>query len=129
MSDEFEDIDSRRPVYLHICKDGTLSYRRRHQKNFNNRTLPFFTVDNEKQAHEIQVRFCRFMPEGHPDLPSANWYVWTDFPGTVEAIDEVAAKVREFYLTHLAPKLGPAPRAMPRRGVAKQRTVGQRKAS
>lgn len=93
--------DMSRPVYLHICKDGTVTYRRAGQKVFNGRALPVFTVDNEEQAVDIQVRFCRSQWGEHPKLPGQTWYKLNEFAGTLDDLDRVAAMFREFYRAHL----------------------------
>lgn len=86
-----------RPVVIHICKDGTITYRRRDQKVFNGVALPVFTVDTEEQARDIQIRFGRRQYDNHPLLPGQPWYRWTDFPGTLEALDDVSDRCDIWY--------------------------------
>lgn len=97
--------DFSRPVYLHVCKDGTVSYRRAGQKVFNGRALPVFTVDNEEQAVDMQVRFCRRQWVDHPQMkPGEGWYKLNEFSGEMDDLDRVADMFREFYNQHLAAK-------------------------
>ena len=90
-----------RPVYLHVCKDGTVTYRRKGQKVFNDRALPVFTVDTESQAVDLQVRFCRAQWTEHPRLPGQTWYKLNEFSGELDDLDRVATLFREFYNEHL----------------------------
>lgn len=94
--------DMSRPVYLHCCKDGTITYRRAGQKVFNGRALAVFTVDNEEQAVDLQVRFCRAQWVEHPQLPGQTWYKLNEFSGELDDLDRVTAMFREFYDAHLA---------------------------
>lgn len=66
--------DLSRPILIHVCKDGTISYRTRRQKVFNGVALPVFSVDTEEQARDIQVRFGRRMYDSHPKIPGRPWY-------------------------------------------------------
>src|SRR5258706_5281352 len=85
-----------RPVLIHVCKDGTISYRTRAEPVFNGRALPVFSVDTEEQARAVQVRFGRRQYGEHPDLPGRPWYRWTDFDGDVEKLDDVSRAICEF---------------------------------
>lgn len=93
--------DLNRPVYIHICKDGTISYRRAGEPVFNGRALPVFSVDSEDQAHQIQVRFGRKQYIDHPELPGKPWYKWTDFDGNLDSLDAISESCREFYDEYL----------------------------
>jgi hypothetical protein len=86
-----------RPVLIHICKDGTFTWRRRGQPVFNGRALAVFSVDTEEQAREAQVLFCRRQYAPHPQLPSQPWYTWTDFTGELDALEDVTAKLRAWW--------------------------------
>lgn len=97
------DLD--RPVMIHVCKDGTVTYRTRDQKVFNGKALPVFSVDTVQQAESIQVHFCNLQYVEHPQMPGKPWYRWTAFPGTLEALDDVTSKMREFYETRLLAKV------------------------
>ena len=63
-----------RPIKLHICRDGTISYRRDGEPVLNGVALPVFSVDTEEQAKSIQVRFGRQQYTEHPDQPGRPWY-------------------------------------------------------
>lgn len=66
--------DYSRPIMLHVCKDGTVSYRRPGEKVFNGVALPTFSVDTIAQAESIQVRFCRLQHGEHDLMPGRPWY-------------------------------------------------------
>lgn len=70
----YAEIYGDRPIVIHICKDGTISYRRRGEKVFNGVALPVFTVDTVEQAEAIQIRFGRRAYSEHPDIPGKPWY-------------------------------------------------------
>lgn len=63
-----------RPVLLHVCKDGTVSYRTRAEPVFNGKALPVFSVNSVDEAQAIQVRFCRRGYGPHPQMPGRVWY-------------------------------------------------------
>lgn len=98
-----EDIG--RPVVIHLCKDGTISYRRKHEPVFNGVALPVFTVDNEEQAQAVQIRFGRLQWHEHPQMPGKAWYRWTDFSGNADDLDAISDKLRAFYETELKPRM------------------------
>jgi hypothetical protein len=82
---------------LDLCKDGTLSYRRRAQLPFNGVALPVFSVDTEEQAREAQVHFCRRQWVAHPYLPGQPWYRWTDFDGEVGSLEGVSVRLAAWW--------------------------------
>lgn len=88
-----------RPIMLHVCKDGTVSYRdaSKHEKVFNGAALPVFSVDTVDEAEQIQVRFCRKMYSTHPLMPGKPWYIFNDFTGDVDDLDFVTASFANFY--------------------------------
>lgn len=100
-----------RPIMLHVCKDGTVSYRDKRLKTkvFNGRALPVFSVDTVEQARQIQVRFCRRQygahPQAKPNTGTDEWYMLTVFSGEVEDLDRVAAEFTAFYDEHLAKRI------------------------
>lgn len=99
-----------RPIMIHVCKDGTVSYRDKRTKTkvFNGRALPVFSVDTVEQAEQIQIRFCRLQygshPEAKPNTGTDKWYTLTVFSGELEDLDRVTAEFVAFYDEHLAPK-------------------------
>lgn len=97
--------DYSRAVMIHICKDGTISYRTRDQKVFNGRALPVFSVDTIEQAKEAQVLFGRQQYVEHPQIPGQPWYRWTDFDGNVESLTGVTERLRDWW-THRRPIRG-----------------------
>jgi hypothetical protein len=80
-----------------ICKDGTISYRRLGEPSFNGVALPVFSVNHEDQARQLQLRFGRLQYEEHPKMPGRPWYRWTDFPGTILALDDVSDRCDIWY--------------------------------
>jgi hypothetical protein len=68
--------DFRRRFMVHICKDGTISYRDAHANEpvFNGVALPVLSVDTEEEAQAIQVRFGRCQHGEHPQMPGKPWY-------------------------------------------------------
>lgn len=91
-----------RPMLIHLCKDGTITYRRQGQPVFNGVALPVYSVDTEAQAKAVQVRFGRRQYGEHDLLPGQPWYRWTDFSGDVDALDDVSRAIHVFYHAHLA---------------------------
>ena len=59
-TDDLRDAYKRRYM-IHVCKDGTVTYRDTvtHEKVFNGRALPVFSVDTVEEAKAIQIRFCK----------------------------------------------------------------------
>lgn len=94
-----------RPIMIHVCKDGTVSYRDKRTKTkvFNGRALPVFSVDTVEEAKLIQVRFCRLQygrhPQAKPNTGTDNWYILTQFSGELEDLDRIAAEFAAFYAT------------------------------
>jgi hypothetical protein len=86
-----------RPILIHICKDGTISYRTRTQPVFNGRALAVFSVDTEQQAEDVQVLFGRKQYEEHPEIPGKAWYRWNDFRGEVDDLERVGDMIRSMY--------------------------------
>lgn len=63
-----------RPILIHVCKDGTISYRTRKQKVFNGRALPICSVETEKDAQSLQIRFGSRQWTEHPQMRGKIWY-------------------------------------------------------
>lgn len=90
--------DFSRPITIHICKDGTISYRAKHEPIFNGVALPVFTVNTVQQAQDIQVMYGRKQWTDHPDMaPGQSWYRWTDFSGDVDALDGITETLRGWW--------------------------------
>lgn len=66
--------DYMRPIMVHVCRDGTVTFRRRDEPVFNGRALPVFSVNTPEEAEAIQVRFCRAQWKAHPLMPGKTWY-------------------------------------------------------
>ena len=107
--------DLNRAVTIHICKDGTVTYRMKGQKAFNGIAFPVFSVDTEQQAKDLQTRFCRLSTFHHPKMkPQEKWYKLSNLPdGTdlalrpeavleLEDLKGITAMFRTFYADHLA---------------------------
>lgn len=86
-----------RPILIHCCKDGTITYRTRKQKVFNGVALPVFSVDTVEQAKELQVRFCCLAYGEHPKMPGQSWYKLTDFAGTFQDLYRVGEMLEAWY--------------------------------
>ena len=76
--------DLARPVKLHVCKDGTITYRRPPQPVFNGVALAFFSVETEEEAKALQVLMCAAQYCEHPDLPGQTWYRRWQFTGEID---------------------------------------------
>jgi hypothetical protein len=59
-----------RPIIVHVCKDRTLSYRRRDQPVFNGRALPVFSVETEEEAEDLLILVGTRVHADHPQLPA-----------------------------------------------------------
>ena len=66
--------DFARPIMIHVCKDGTVTFRRRDKPVFNGIALPVFSVETIAEAQALQVHFCRAQWDQHPLLPGKIWY-------------------------------------------------------
>ena len=97
MKPELTKEDWLRPIVVHLCQDGTITYRTRSEPVFNGVALPVFTVNTEEQAKEIQARFCRRQYTEHPQQPGRPWWKWTDFDGDYGSIDGVSTKIKIYY--------------------------------
>lgn len=86
-----------RAIVIHICKDGTISYRTLNEKVFNGVALPVFSVDTVEQAQAIQVLFGRRQYVEHPQIPGRPWYRWTDFPGELDALDGITERLAQWW--------------------------------
>lgn len=91
-------IDYDRPVLLHVCKDGTITFRRAGQPVFNGVALPFFSVNSEDEARDMQVMMCALQHGPHPDLPEGEpWYRRWQFSGELDDIDALSDDFRTAY--------------------------------
>ena len=93
-----------RPIMLHVCKDGTVTYRdkRKREKVFNGVALPVLSVDTVEEAERIQVRFCRLQYGRHPHPRGPErWYTLTQFAGEIEDLDRVMADFATFWAENL----------------------------
>lgn len=64
-----------RPIMIHICRDGTISYRdaSKEEPIFNGVALPVFSVDTVEEAKTIQITFGRRQYLQHP-VNGMDWY-------------------------------------------------------
>jgi hypothetical protein len=97
------------PVLIDVCKDGTISYRLKHGKRgrLNDAALPFYSVESEEEAAELQVALCKLQYTSHPERPGEAWYrfinhhtwVWSGMVGDIERLtalfDEVYWSIRD----------------------------------
>lgn len=76
---------------LDVCKDGTLSIRRRGQRSINKgHALSVYSTDTRDEAIALQVLLCFSVHAKHPDLPDGEWYKLNDVrnsPHRAKAID------------------------------------------
>lgn len=93
--------DLERPVMLHVCKDGTITFRRHGQPVFNGMALPFFSVESEEEAQTLQVLMCSAQYGEHPDLPGQTWYRRSQFSGEIDGIPEVCEDFAKAYASIL----------------------------
>lgn len=64
-----------RRVLIHVCKDGTFTYRIPPAPVFNGLALPVYSVDTEDEAQALQVRLCRLQRTQHPQMRKGEpWY-------------------------------------------------------
>lgn len=89
--------DLERPVMLHVCKDGTITFRRRGQPVFNGRALAFFSVETEEEAQTLQVLMCSAQYGEHPDLPGETWYRRWQFSGELDGLPEICDDFAKAY--------------------------------
>lgn len=87
--------DLGRAVLIDICKDGSVSFRRRNSndRRLNDAALPVFSVDTVEQARDLQVLFCTRQHEPHP-FDGRAWYVLPYFSGNISDLAEVADMFR-----------------------------------
>jgi hypothetical protein len=86
-----------RPILIHCCKDGTITYRTRKQKIFNDVALPVFSVDTIEEAKTLQIIFCRKAYANHPKMPGQPWYKLNHFAGTLEDLYRVGEMFETWY--------------------------------
>lgn len=86
-----------RPILIHCCRDGTITYRTRQERVFNSVALPVFSVNSEEEAKALQVRFCSRQHKEHPKLKGKPWYVLPNFGGEVDDLAGVTARFSEWY--------------------------------
>jgi hypothetical protein len=93
-----------RNIMLHVCKDGTLTYRDKTKREpvFNGVALPVFSVDTIEEAKRIQTRFCRLQYGKHPHSKGPEqWYTLTQFSGELDDLDRVMAEFATFWAEHI----------------------------
>jgi hypothetical protein len=86
-----------RPILIHCCKDGTITYRTRREKIFNGVALPVFSVDTIEQAEALQVRFCRLQKVNHPLMPGKGWFTLNHFKSSIEDLDRISEMFQEWW--------------------------------
>tara|TARA_B100000749_G_scaffold280675_1_gene277871 strand:- start:2195 stop:2560 length:366 start_codon:yes stop_codon:yes gene_type:complete len=93
--------DLSRDVLIHICRDGTLTYRTRDEAVFNGAALPAFSVNSKKEAKSLIVLVGVAQHSKHPLLPNDTWYTYPGFGGEIEDIASVAAHLRKCYYSFI----------------------------
>jgi hypothetical protein len=61
------------PVFIHVCKDRTLSYRTEGEPVFNGAALPVFSVMTEEEAINLITLVGSVQYESHPLIPGKTW--------------------------------------------------------
>lgn len=91
-----------RRFMLHVCKDGTVTYRDKvaREKVFNGRALPVFSVDTVEEAKAVQIRFCKLQYGSHPLMPGRPWFKLYSFSGELEDLDRVRDMFAQYYGEH-----------------------------
>lgn len=79
---------------IHICQDGTLTYRHNSEQVFNGRALPCYSTDTREKAQELITLIGVVQYKEHPLLPGQPWFVYPNFGGEVEDITKATAKFR-----------------------------------
>ena len=51
--------------------------------------LPVASVTTREDARRVQTHFCRLSYDG-------KWYIWTNFSGRVEDLEEVSQRIEEY---------------------------------
>ena len=72
----------RKGILIDICKDGTITFRRKEEPPKEPAALPVYSVDTEEQARYLQISFCRLTYGGR--------YVFKNFKKMLEDMDRVA---------------------------------------
>lgn len=107
-----------RAFMIHICKDGTISYRNqvRKERVFNGVALPVYSVATEEHARELQIRFGRLQYTKHP-VNNMDWYKLSSLPGgadiasrsppllKLEDLDSITQMFDTWYLEHIKANL------------------------
>jgi len=102
-----------RRYMVHICKDGTITYRDtvKKEKVFNGVALPVGSTDTKKEAEALQIRFGRLAYEEHPLMPGKPWFKLSTVHGeplfrplNVEDLEAVGKMFEEFILECQAKK-------------------------
>jgi hypothetical protein len=81
-------------VLIHVCRDGTVTFRTRDEPNFNGASLPVYSVPDKATAEKLRVLLCRSQYVEHPLLPGQTWYR-LDHAGTVEGLTDVTERFRQ----------------------------------
>lgn len=91
-------------VYIHVCKDKTLSFRFKGDKSPIQSALPVFTVNTTTEAEELLQLVGRKQYNEHPNLPGRPWFKITldgelDFKPflDLEDLDAVSTKLENTY--------------------------------
>lgn len=102
-----------RPVKVHCCRDGTISWRRAGEPVFNGRALPVASVETEAEAHALAVLMGFRCYGDHPQMRGAlPWYKFNDVrhsghhDGDVPVFDvdqllALGAKIEAVYRAHI----------------------------
>jgi hypothetical protein len=90
-------MDLGRNVLIHICADGTVTFRRRLDPLFNIGALPVASVDTVEEAQALLVLLCRVQPTDHHQLPGQPWYRYVPFSGDMDGLPAVEKAFAKAY--------------------------------
>lgn len=82
---------------IHICQDGTLTYRTREEPVFNGVAIPVFSTESIAQAKMLITLLGARQYEEHPKLPGQPWYRMASFAGTIEDLPRVTKLLQTCY--------------------------------
>lgn len=103
------------PVLLHVCKDGTITYRTVKEPIFNGVALPFYSVESKEDAQALQIHLCRLQYASHPQMNHGEaWYKDSHWNGNVDDIPALAARYDRAYWGILDRKQAPRAEAIER---------------
>lgn len=96
-----DDCDLSRDIKIHICRDGTFTYRSDDEPVFNGVAIPVYSVDTKEEAERLQTLMCSRNRLEHPLLPDQPWMYIAGFGGELEDLNPLAIRMNEIYMNHI----------------------------